>query len=140
MEEENAKQRKSISKQNIKSEPYTERPEPRKRQASSSSDEAALKRKKYITDDKQRDNNDEIEQFGKYVTCLLKKIPAEACMELQAEIINLIMKKQLELKRKETSVLAGNKMAATASDTGSKVEFENTPSTSSFNISNGGTE
>lgn len=139
MEEENAKQRKSISKQNIKSEPYTERPEPRTR-SSSSSDEAPLKRKKYKTDDKQPDNNDEIEQFGKYVTCLLKKIPADACMELQAEIINLIMKKQLELKRKETSVLAGNKMAATASDTNSKVEFENTPSTSSFNISNGGTE
>ncbi|XP_073949943.1 uncharacterized protein [Choristoneura fumiferana] len=137
-EEQNAKKHKSTPKPKLKSEPYIERPEPRKRQVSSSSDEVPLKRKKNKTDDKQPDNNDEIEQFGKYVTCLLKKIPAAACMELQAEIINLIMKKQLELKRNETSVLAGDKMAETAGD--SKAEFESTPSTSSININNGATE
>ncbi|XP_061725762.1 uncharacterized protein LOC133531515 isoform X1 [Cydia pomonella] len=98
---------------------FTER-RTKKRKLSSSSDDEPLKYKK-------KRNDDEIEQFGKYITCLLKKIPQDTSMELQMEIVNLIMKKQLEQRRNETSVLAAreSKMAGVETvDGGCQTAFE----------------
>ncbi|XP_063390868.1 uncharacterized protein LOC134676409 [Cydia fagiglandana] len=91
----------------------------KKRRISSSSDEEPLKYKK-------KRNDDEIEQFGKYITCLLKKIPQDTSMELQMEIVNLIMKKQLEQRRNETPVLAAkeSKMAVATADGGCQCEIK----------------
>ncbi|XP_063543633.1 uncharacterized protein LOC134752009 [Cydia strobilella] len=102
----------------IKPKQYIER-RTKKRRISSSSDDEPLKYKK-------KRNDDEIEQFGKYITCLLKKMPQDTSMELQMEIVNLIMKKQLEQRKNETLVLAAreSKMAVETADGGCQTAFE----------------
>ncbi|XP_046975648.1 uncharacterized protein LOC124541748 [Vanessa cardui] len=57
--------------------------------------------------------NEEIENFGKYVTSLLKKLPKDLCTQLQMDIINLIMTAKLNKMAKHlapslTSASVGN--------------------------------
>ncbi|CAK1587963.1 unnamed protein product [Parnassius mnemosyne] len=63
----------------------------KRRKNSSSSDDYPLRNKKVDDDD------DQIEKFGTYITCLLKKMPKDLCTKLQMDIINLIMTAKLKL-------------------------------------------
>ncbi|CAG4936833.1 unnamed protein product [Parnassius apollo] len=65
-----------------------------KRRKSSSSDDYPLRNKKINNQD---DDDDQIEKFGTYITCLLKKMPKDVCTKLQMDIINLIMTAKLKL-------------------------------------------
>ncbi|XP_068625998.1 uncharacterized protein bdwf isoform X2 [Battus philenor] len=62
---------------------------PKKRKSSFSSDECIR--------DRSDDSDDQLEKFGTYITCLLKRMPKDVCTKLQMDIINLIMTTKLKL-------------------------------------------
>ncbi|KAM3958674.1 uncharacterized protein ACR2FA_007313 [Aphomia sociella] len=55
-----------------------------KKRDSTTSDEYVLKKRK-------NEDTDELTDFVKYISCLLRKLPSETCMKLQMDIVNLIM-------------------------------------------------
>lgn len=51
------------------------------------------KRKESSSDN---EDNDEVNKFTKYISCLLKTVPNDLCTKLQLDIINLIMTAKLK--------------------------------------------
>ncbi|XP_072941224.1 uncharacterized protein [Epargyreus clarus] len=62
------------------------------------------KRRLMTTQDEKGVDDDEIEKFGKYVTCLMKPLPNELCTQLQMDIINTIMRGKIKFMSKPTPV------------------------------------
>ncbi|RVE46101.1 hypothetical protein evm_009265 [Chilo suppressalis] len=73
----------------------------------SSSDDEGYRRKRparteTVTKTKRTSDDEEIESFGTYVVCLLKKLPRNVSMKVQRDIINLIMNANLNEEKEET--------------------------------------
>ncbi|XP_064075952.1 uncharacterized protein LOC113391766 [Vanessa tameamea] len=67
---------------------------------------------------------EEIENFSKYVTTLLKKLPKDLCTQLQMDIINLIMTAKLNKMAKQ---LAPNLTAANVGNASYILTLPNVP-------------
>lgn len=62
-------------------------------------------RKRRLSSSSSNDDDEQVEKFGTYVTCLLKKMPRDVCTRLQMEIINLIMTTKLRMPEPESKVV-----------------------------------
>ncbi|CAH2101567.1 unnamed protein product [Euphydryas editha] len=104
-EEENDTEDSNNDEQNLTEVVYIENEDQTKQDAKrkSSVSQTQTKKRRTETDGRtEHDEDEEIENFGKYITSLLKSIPRDLCTKLQMDIINLIMTTKL------------NKMATTS--------------------------
>ncbi|KAJ8704134.1 hypothetical protein PYW07_013428 [Mythimna separata] len=88
----------TVKKHKEKPKSFPKQQKKRERQYSiHSSDDIPIKKTK------KDEENDELTTFIKYITCLLKKLPAEVFSNVQMEIINTILKANNEAKAASTS-------------------------------------
>ncbi|PZC72074.1 hypothetical protein B5X24_HaOG211961 [Helicoverpa armigera] len=73
----------------------------KRRESTLTSDDIPMKRQKNCQSDV---DNNELDAFIKYVTCLLKKLPANVFSEVQGEIISCIMKANSRIRQPSVSL------------------------------------